>query len=64
MDVTVGELMDIIKNKGLSRRDLVDIMSSKEGFSEPDSVMVMQDCESGRSRLIICHMGDDNKQED
>ena len=63
MEVTVGKLMDIIKNKGLSRRDLVDIMSSREGFSEPDSVMVMQDCESGRSRLIICHSGNDGQHE-
>lgn len=64
MEVTVGKLMDIIKENGLTRLDKVEIISSKAGWSTPDSVMVMQGCSDGCNRLVICHRGDDNKQED
>lgn len=64
MEVTVGKLMDIIKENGLMRLDKVEIISSREGWATPDSVMVMQGCADGSSRLVICHRGDDNKQED
>lgn len=63
MEVTVGKLMDIIKENGLTRLDKVEIISSKAGWSTPDSVMVMQECADGHDHLVICHRGDDGQPE-
>ncbi len=63
MEVTVGKLMDIIEENGLTRMDKVEIISSKAGWSTPDSVMVMPGCADGRGRLVICHRGDDGQPE-
>ena len=63
MEVTVGKLMDIIEENGLTRLDKVEIISSKAGWSTPDSVMVMQGCSDGGGRLVICHRGDDDQPE-
>lgn len=63
MEVTVGKLMDIIKENGLTRLDKVEIISSKAGWSEPDNVMVMQGCADGHDHLVICNRGDDGQPE-
>lgn len=63
MEVTVGKLMDIIEENGLTRLDKVEIISSKAGWSTPDSVMVMQGCADGCDHLVICHRGDDGQPE-
>lgn len=60
MEVTVGRLMDIIEESGLTRWDRVEILASKAGWSEPDGVMVMQECADGHDHLVICHRGDDD----
>ena len=63
MEVTVGKLMDIIKENGLTRLDKVEIISSKADWSTPDSVMVMPGCSDGYDLLVICHRGDDGEPE-
>lgn len=63
MEVTVGKLMDIIEKNGLTRLDKVEIVSSKAGWSTPDSVMVINCCADGYDRLVICHRGDDEKED-